>query len=1411
LNLVSTVEPCTGEILEEATRQLQSLKASAQELQVLYQECVMEMMSIGPPPPNRLFPPSIRLSLSLSMVASEVPFGAKLLALFVMSEHLLPLEASFTTALLTKGQRRWALAQVHHYNDWMAEEIELGLDTRVHPPCQRKIASFMHAVWGTDCQLWTLPHATAFSNFSTECPIGPWFGGARAVPNDQEPLELWPNLQLNTPLNAFFNCGTTNPVVGEFYRSISAHLRNAEAPVRVIAIHPLIHRLPHKAQRHFDKLHRLGLAMEVGLVSDPFGCDTGSHVIVVIQNEQAVDQWPVLERLEFEHKRQLTTWFARAGRQCQWRRMTPETDHRESWSDLKDAVLTELKAMAELVKPILTKRTRVTSEERRLVETTWKLMCHLLYRSGLPHLRKLLAAVPPPYLWDHECKTVVYLLVSFEEGSMGYVGQTRRGIFQRFWEHVMKAVTVASQPRMQLKYRFSKQAYMHLACIGSHTFLPLPLAYTGYLLPTERMYISRLPGLINAKRPSWTLERQVRAYRHNADVEVDTKHHTVQELTELASLTVRKLRLNESVFYYVDLVNKSQELIGRSLWAKLVDKINGFLKIRKLPVLSTLFVGVPNAEQNALRFVKTTILEEMKNQQVPPPLVTFYERNLRVVSSKPGTLLGLLRNVKSVTPEIVPPSLAQDVAPTNEQWSDPVPRVLRVLERLEQGLSGQSLHVTCPCKLAAPEAPELYPMVNQGHLLFKTSDDLTGLGELGKWLGQNLQSPITTSPTQQAVRVCAKLAKRVCKLWPGLKWGSLALTLRKGLEVLLPNAHDAASQERAYVVEFWRRFKFCYVSTIDKNGGCLSVACVKTTWVRHLRVVADAHVTTGQYQLLQLCSAPQVARTLWLEGFNQALSQNGLATWRADIGRAEKVANHSYSLLKEKSVLRGPWLRQLIKTRLVTSHYSCPTKPLAKKVARCLQVLVIACCTVFEVCEMPHTHMLPDILSEWSSVTPAMSKPCFKEKDLVNMFPSITLSCHHDCACPKKQCFVEFLKNMMRRVRQACGKRGCDQWFSVHRTDKRLDGFGMLGSPDEYEYVSWSQVLVFVVFELYFNNTFVLGVMLVLQGLGVPIGGPLSSQVAQLWAIGRELATRPSQPWGWNSFWDSNTKASVRLPEGMRVLRFRDNIDFLFDSGSSNLQSCGHQIDQWMTSTYGIESQDEGQGLVHTTLEVVMQLRLRPVCEFHSQEACPCVGGKASWTLTWRFRNKTVDLCSSRCLLNLRRYPSRFSQGFQNAVKLQARANACKAAKLSSSALQAFAAAASMVVECVLLDWPTTITKYWVRTFLYKIPLFLSMDSVLPSSRLAFQNFSYQILSQPKLSFLQYKQIWHRETQNLQLSCCDDCSKLESFQERVASVNQIMSQRAKRLLDFASLPRRPNRRQRLLGEGGEVQELADTQ
>ena len=118
-------------------------------------------------------------------------------------------------------------------------------------------------------------------------------------------------------------------------------------------------------------------------------------------------------------------------------------------------------------------------------------------------------------------------------------------------------------------------------------------------------------------------------------------------------------------------------------------------------------------------------------------------------------------------------------------------------------------------------------------------------------------------------------------------------------------------------------------------------------------------------------------------------------------------------------------------------------------------------------------------------------------------------------------------------------RRGTRLWFSLSREARSLDRVGK-SSHRQFRVLSEEEVTRFVDYDLFDNVLFVLQ-RLVLQeiGSGVPIGGFISAQLAELWALWREnvkLRGEDAVRQGFESDWNRATHSDPPLFESVKPL-----------------------------------------------------------------------------------------------------------------------------------------------------------------------------------------------------------------------------------------------------------------------------------
>ena len=108
-------------------------------------------------------------------------------------------------------------------------------------------------------------------------------------------------------------------------------------------------------------------------------------------------------------------------------------------------------------------------------------------------------------------------------------------------------------------------------------------------------------------------------------------------------------------------------------------------------------------------------------------------------------------------------------------------------------------------------------------------------------------------------------------------------------------------------------------------------------------------------------------------------------------------------------------------------------------------------------------------------------------------------------------------------------------WFSIHKSGKRsLDRLGKSASEDFFTFES-CVVLKYVKWDLYKNTFFCIGPMIMAQGKrGVPIGGFISAQCAELWCIYKEYLAFTTNADTVSRQWNEAAERSSAIPYGWR-------------------------------------------------------------------------------------------------------------------------------------------------------------------------------------------------------------------------------------------------------------------------------------
>ena len=159
-------------------------------------------------------------------------------------------------------------------------------------------------------------------------------------------------------------------------------------------------------------------------------------------------------------------------------------------------------------------------------------------------------------------------------------------------------------------------------------------------------------------------------------------------------------------------------------------------------------------------------------------------------------------------------------------------------------------------------------------------------------------------------------------------------------------------------------------------------------------------------------------------------------------------------------------------------------------------------------------------------------------------------------------------------------------WIALNKYSRKWDRLGK--GYDNFSNLSWTDVRNYMMFDIFFNDIFVLGGQVLRQKRGVAIGGFCSAQCASIYCMQREdfwhrHLQDKTVPW----CQDTNTlgRRRVALSLHCRPYRFRDNMVGV-RSGKSSIQS----VCQYFQRVLGVELQVEGEGKTWTNLEGCMSV-----------------------------------------------------------------------------------------------------------------------------------------------------------------------------------------------------------------------------
>ena len=173
---------------------------------------------------------------------------------------------------------------------------------------------------------------------------------------------------------------------------------------------------------------------------------------------------------------------------------------------------------------------------------------------------------------------------------------------------------------------------------------------------------------------------------------------------------------------------------------------------------------------------------------------------------------------------------------------------------------------------------------------------------------------------------------------------------------------------------------------------------------------------------------------------------------------------YSYILVKNKSNLKT----SEVKVRTIFSYSQHPLKKLSSLIGRCLTVFIkelakaLPCC---EMCSMdevvPYNKEVESLLLQKQQQDKQGIKGRWMELDIKDMFPSINKTALREALTYIYKKFILFRN---KRVRT-------EIIFSIHKKYRALDDMRSSLHKEFYQF-SWSEVLIFVLWDLQCNNMF---------------------------------------------------------------------------------------------------------------------------------------------------------------------------------------------------------------------------------------------------------------------------------------------------------------------------------------------------
>ena len=298
----------------------------------------------------------------------------------------------------------------------------------------------------------------------------------------------------------------------------------------------------------------------------------------------------------------------------------------------------------------------------------------------------------------------------------------------------------------------------------------------------------------------------------------------------------------------------------------------------------------------------------------------------------------------------------------------------------------------------------------------------------------------------------------------------------------------------------------------------------------------------------------------------------------------------SFEFIKNKSCEEEGSL----KPRILFCFYRHQMKGFGKKVGRCLNIMIKHASSLFPTIAINKTTALMKWVQNTNTHiaqhyqhTPTTGKPHARFElwrlDVLEMFPRLPCECNPHDECKQNQLSgvwdtVQQLHMLYKEsARLQTTPDGIHFALHVHRA---LNLMCQAYGPG-YECITWSSILPYLHFEIFYNDQFVISNKLDKQKQGMPIGGTCSAQLASILCLMKEHAfltkSRDSTPWF------PTARAYVHVGLTLSPFRYVDKIMGV-RHGCTSLK----KIQQLFQKLLGVQLQIEGEGQRWTSLNATL-------------------------------------------------------------------------------------------------------------------------------------------------------------------------------------------------------------------------------